>query len=57
MLIYFALLVKPSTENVANIHIGKAWTVIDMLTIIWKSDDSDKKKWEFFQTVAVSVLL
>ena len=36
---------------------GSAWTVIDSLLIIWKSDLSDKIKWDFFQAVTVSVLL
>ena len=27
-----------STENNVNIHIGKAWTSIDGLLIIWKPD-------------------
>ena len=44
----------PSTESNVNIHIGKA---IEMLSIIWKSDLSDKIKREFFQAVAVTVLL
>ena len=39
------------------LHLGKAWTAIDILMIIWKSDLSDQIKWEFFQVVAVLVLL
>ena len=31
-----------STESNINICIGKAWTVIDKLTTIWKSDFSNK---------------
>ena len=46
-----------STENDINKGIGKAWTVIDWLTITWESDLSDKIKWEFSQVVAVSILL
>ena len=35
----------------------KLWPVIDKLLIIWKSELSDKIKLDFFQSVAVSVLL
>ena len=38
------------------IPIGKVWTDIDRLSVIWISDLFDKMKWEFFQAVAVSVL-
>ena len=31
------------------------WQVIDLM--VWKSDLSDKIKWDFFQAVAVSILL
>ena len=30
----------------------KAWAAIVMLMIIWKSDLSDKIKWEFFQAIS-----
>ena len=33
------------------------WTAIDRLLIIWQFDLSDKRKWDFFQTVAVLILL
>ena len=46
-----------STESSINICIGKAWTAIDMLMAIWKSDHSEKIKQEFFQAVVVSILL
>ena len=35
----------------------KAWTAIDKLSIIWKSNLSDKMKRSFFQAAAVSILL
>ena len=35
----------------------KAWTAIDRLSIIWKSDLTDKMKCSFFQVVVVSILL
>ena len=31
-----------STESDVSIHVGKAWTIIDTLSIIWKSDLSYK---------------
>ena len=37
-----------STENDNNTRQAKAWTAIDMLSIIWKSDLSDKIKRIFF---------
>ena len=42
-----------STESVANIHIGNAWTAIYRLSTIWKSDLFDEIKREFFQVVFV----
>ena len=38
-------------------NIGKAKTAIYKLLIIWKPDLSDNIKWEFFQAVAMLVLL
>ena len=35
----------------------KAWTAIDTLSIIWKSDLTDKMKRSFFQAAVVSILL
>ena len=35
----------------------KAWTAIDKLLIIWKSDLTDKMKRSFFQAAVVSILL
>ena len=35
----------------------KAWTPIDRLSIIWKSNLTDKMKRSFFQAVVVSILL
>ena len=34
----------------------KAWTAIDKLLIIWKSDLTDKMKRSFFQVAVVSIL-
>ena len=46
-----------STENDINMRQAKACTAIDRLSIIWKSDLSDKMKHNFFQVVVVSLLL
>ena len=45
-----------STERDINTRIGKAWTAMDRLSTVWKSDLTDKLKREFFQAVALSVL-
>ena len=45
-----------STERHVSIHQAKAWNAIDRLSIILKSDPSDKIKWDFFQVIAVSIL-
>ena len=36
---------------------SKAWTAIDRLSIIWKSDLTNKMKRSFFQVAVVSILL
>ena len=46
-----------STEKDIDTRLMKAWTAIDSLTIIWKSDLTDKMKRSFFQAVVVSILL
>ena len=38
-------------------RLTKAWTAIDQLSIIWKSDLTDKMKRSFFQAAVVSILL
>ena len=38
-------------------RLTKAWAAIDRLSIIWKSDLTDKMKRSFFQTAVVSILL
>ena len=45
-----------STEKDINTRLTKAWTAIDMLSIIWKSDLTDKMKHSFFQAAVVSIL-
>ena len=46
-----------STEKDINTQLTKAWTAIDRLSIIWKSDLTDKIKRSFFQAAVVSILL
>ena len=40
-----------STEKDIDTQLTKAWTAIDKLSIIWKSDLTDKMKRSFFQAV------
>ena len=46
-----------STEKDIDRRLTKAWTAIDRLSIIWKSDLTDKMKRSFFQAAVVSILL
>ena len=46
-----------STEKDIDMQLMKAWTAIDKLSIIWKSDLTDKMKRSFFQAAVVSILL
>ena len=46
-----------STEKDIDKRLTKAWTAIDKLSIIWKSDLTDKMKRSFFQAAVVSILL
>ena len=46
-----------STEKDIDTRLTKAWTAIDKLSIIWKSDLTDKMKCNFFQAAVVSILL
>ena len=46
-----------STEKDIDTRLTTAWTVIDRLLIIWKSDLTDKLKRNFFQAAVVSILL
>ena len=45
------------TEKDINTWLAKAWTAFDRLSIIWKSDLTDKIKRSFFQAVVMSILL
>ena len=46
-----------STEKDIDTRLTKAWTAIDRLSIIWKSELTDKMKRSFFQAVVVPILL
>ncbi len=46
-----------STEKDIDTRLMKAWTAIDRLSIIWKSDLTDKMKRSFFQATVVSIRL
>ena len=46
-----------STEKDIDTQLTKAWTAIDRLSIIWKSDLTDKRKRSFFQAAVLSILL
>ena len=45
-----------STEKDIDSRLTKAWTAIDELSIIWKSDLTDEMKRSFFQAAVVSIL-
>ena len=46
-----------STEKDIETQLTKAWTAINKLLIIWKSNLADKMKRSFFQAAVVSILL
>ena len=46
-----------STEANIDAQLTKAWTAIDKLSVIWKSDLTDKMKRSFFHAAVMSILL
>ena len=46
-----------STEKDIETRLTKAWTAINRLSTIWKSDLTDKMKRSFFQAAVTSILL
>ena len=46
-----------STEKYIDTRLTKVWTTINRLSIIWKSDLTDKMKRSFFQAAVVLILL
>ena len=46
-----------STEKDIDTQLTKAWTAIDRISVIWKTDPTDKIERSFFQVAVVSILL
>ena len=46
-----------STKKYIDTQLAKAWTAINRLLVIWKSDLTDKMKCSFFQASVVLILL
>ncbi len=46
-----------STEKDIETRLAKAWTATNRLSIIWKSDLTDKMKRSFLQAAAASILI
>ena len=46
-----------STETDIDMRLAKAWTAINRISSIWKSDLTDKMKRDFFQAAVVLILL
>ena len=46
-----------STETDIDTWPAKAWTAINRLSVIWKSDLTDKRKYSFFQAAVMLILL
>ena len=45
-----------STKTDINKQLGKAWTAINRLSVIWKSDLTDKMKHSFFLYCCIDAL-
>ena len=46
-----------STDTDINTRLAKAWSAIDSISVIWKSDLTNKIKRSFFQVAVLSILL
>ena len=46
-----------STKKDIDTQLTKTWTAIDKLSVVWRSDLTDKMKRSFFQAAVVSILL
>ena len=46
-----------STDNDINTWLAKSWTAINKLSVVWKSDLTDKIKHYFFLAAVISILL
>ena len=53
---YLGSSVSSTVKNI-DTRLTKTWTAIDRLSIIWKSDLTDKMKRSFFQAAVLSILL
>ena len=53
---YLGIIVS-STEKDIDTPLTKVWAAIDRLSIIWKSDLTEKMKCSFFQAAVMSILL
>ena len=53
---YLGSSVSPTEKDIDE-RLTKAWTAINRLSIIWKSDLTDKMKRSFYQAAFVSILL
>ena len=53
---YLGSSVESTKKDIKN-RLTKAWTAINRLSIIWKSDLTDKMKRSFFQAAVTSILL
>ena len=53
---YLGSSVSPTEKDIET-RLTKTWTAIDKLSIIWKSDLTDKIIYSFFQAATVSILL
>ena len=53
----FPVITTFHTEKDIETRLTKAWTAINRLSIIWKSDLTDKMKRSFFQAAVTSILL
>ena len=56
-LLYIYCLYPLPTEKDIDTRLAKAWTAIDRLSTIWKSDLTDKMNRSFFQAAVMSILL
>ena len=49
--------ISSTMTDITQLAKAKAWTAIDWLLVIWKSDMTDKMKCSFLQAVVMSILL
>ena len=55
-LVYICVYAYRGLEDI-DTRLAKAWTAIDRLLVIWKSDLTDKMKRSFFQAAVMLILL